>query len=71
MARYQPREFAMDTTPPTSPITECNPPAVAAETAPAETSLKWGDRVVVIAFPIGLALLGFISLVDMLANLFR
>ena len=61
----------MDTTPPTAPVTECNPPAAAAETAPAAMRLGWGDRVVVIAFLIGLGLLGFISLVDLLANLFR
>lgn len=46
------------------------PPAPAAQAAPAETP-GLGDKAVVILFLVGVALLGLISLVDLLSNVFR
>ncbi len=42
-----------------------------AETAPPDARLSTADKLVVISFLISLALFGLISVMDLLANLFR
>jgi hypothetical protein len=61
----------MDLASPTHSTSPSAPPALPPDAAPADAPLGLGDRFVVIAFLFGVGLFGFISVADLLANLFR